>query len=97
MLIRGVVKCIMERKNFGFILHDKDEYFFHRADFSGHWDDLVHDVGTGKQITVQFQPNTTIKGHRANQVSRLDWPNQVSVESQSGIDSDSLQEQNYNK
>lgn len=90
MQSEGVVRNIIATKNFGFIFHGRDEYFFHRADFKGHWDDLLHDFGLGKRIKVQFLAQKTIKGLRAYEVSRLDWPNQSSPEIQPEVNADSL-------
>lgn len=91
MQVEGVVKNLIRAKNFGFIMHNSDEFFFHRDDFNGHWHDLAHDFEAGQQIKVQFTPQHTVKGPRANEVSRLDHPNQASVESKSSIDPDSLE------
>lgn len=55
---------------------DKDEYFFHRDDFSGHWNDLCEDFFKGP-IEVTFEPDLTDKGLRARNVSRTDYPNQA--------------------
>jgi len=54
-----------------------DEYFFHRDDFQGHWDDLCTDFDGGGQIEVTFEPDSTTKGLRARNVSRIDYPNQA--------------------
>lgn len=74
----GTVKNVLAGKNFGFIRDSEGvEYFFHREEFNGHWDDLIDDMGNGtKKIKVQFEPTSTPKGARAVNVSRMDFPNQ---------------------
>jgi cold shock CspA family protein len=44
--MQGTVNRIPEGKMFGFIKveGEKNDYFFHKDDFSGHWQDLVHDI-----------------------------------------------------
>jgi cold shock CspA family protein len=76
----GVVKNINGHKLYGFITgEDKKDYFFHRTDFSGHWDDLVADASNIK-VKVEFNGERNPKGLRARNVSRLDWPNQAARE-----------------
>jgi cold shock CspA family protein len=72
----GVVKKVIGQKQFGFIIADGTEYFFHRDDFNGHWEDLISDSET-ETIEVQFVPSTTAKGPRASDVRRTDFPNQA--------------------
>jgi cold shock CspA family protein len=76
--MKGVVKKIPARKGFGFIRGtDSIEYFFHRDDFYGHWDDLEVDFNAANiEIEVEFDPNPrSPKGPRAENVKRLDHPN----------------------
>jgi hypothetical protein len=47
MRLEGEIKNVIRAKNFGFILHKGNEYFFHRDDFVGHWDDLLKDFEIG--------------------------------------------------
>lgn len=76
--MNGVVKNITPKRGFGFIRGDDNkEYFFHRDNFSGHWEDLETDLFNKNKITVKFEPGTGAKGPRADNVSRVDWPNQV--------------------
>ncbi len=51
----GKVKRIVETRGFGFISvpGDKNEYFFHRDDFNGHWDDMISDLKTS-EVPVEF-------------------------------------------
>ena len=75
--MNGTVKNITARKAFGFIMgEDGKEYFFHKDDFNGFWDDLESDHNNKIKIKVQFEPSKGLKGPRAANVSRLDWPNQ---------------------
>lgn len=78
--MNGTVSRIIPNKNFGFIKagEGQKEYFFHRDDFNGHWNDLENDVIKGKEIEVEFESVHSDKGPRASAVKRKDWPNQVS-------------------
>jgi cold shock CspA family protein len=75
----GFVKKLVAIKNFGFIAssEDRKEYFFHREDFIGHWDDLVNDIENELRIEVRFEAVDSPKGLRAANVTRLDFPNQA--------------------
>ncbi len=67
----GVIKNIMMAKGFGFIKTDKGtEYFFHREDYLGHWQDLVDDVMKGT-VEVEFEGGQAPKGPRARNVLRV--------------------------
>jgi len=63
-------------KGFGFIESGKDkqkrDYFFHREDYNGIWNDLVDDIASGKRVRVTFEPNETHKGPRASNVERIE-------------------------
>lgn len=75
----GTIRNIQIGKNFGFIKPTDGklgEYFFHRDDFKGHWQDLVTDYTEGKDIKVEFDDTTGPRGLRAENVNRTDWPNQ---------------------
>jgi cold shock CspA family protein len=79
--MKGKVKIVIPEKGYGFIRGDVDkvEYFFHRQDFIGHWDDLCTDVSERERNTVQveYELVDSPKGPRAANVSRLDFPNSV--------------------
>lgn len=67
-----VVKLVLERR-FGFIEgEDKKEYFFHKDDFNGHWNDLAEDMMKGRKIEVSFEETPSSKGKRAAEVTRVD-------------------------
>ncbi len=77
--MKGTVKKLVEDRGYGFI-HGEDgkDYFFHRDDFLGYFSDLMIDVNDGKMIQVQFNSRKDSKrGPRAENVERLDYPNQV--------------------
>lgn len=78
--MKGIIKNILSTKSFGFIRDEQGiEYFFHRDEFEGHWDDLVVDVVNNKSvIKVEFEAKDTPKGKRAINVERLDYPNTAS-------------------
>lgn len=74
--MQGIVKNIIGNKGFGFIRDQSGvEYFFHREEYNGHWDDLTADAELKRDsIRVEFDPTTTSKGPRATNVTRLDFP-----------------------
>lgn len=78
---QGTVKSIVVKKRFGFIVSAKQggrtEYFFHRDDFLGHWEDLVNDWNNKDTIIVKFEVKESPKGPRAASVRRIDYPNQA--------------------
>jgi len=67
----GEIRKLVEDKQYGFIKTEKADYFFHRSDFDGHWEDLVDDVNKGV-VEVEFEPTRTEKGLRAAEVRRTD-------------------------
>lgn len=77
--LKGIIKSLNDKKKFGFIKCGGNEYFFHREDFQGYWDDLVNDFEAfnKKKIEVEFEEVYSPKGPRASNVKRLDWPNQA--------------------
>lgn len=78
--MNGVIKNVFGQKLYGFITaEDNKDYFFHKEDFSGHWNDLVDDA-IFNQVKVEFDAEMNIKGLRARNVSRKDWPNQIARE-----------------
>lgn len=76
--MKGQIRSVKSDKGFGFIKDDESkEYFFHRSDFTGHWNDLLYDVNQqGMRIPVEYEIEETDKGLRARNVRRTDWPNQ---------------------
>lgn len=76
--MNGTIKNTTPKRAFGFIKgEDGIEYFFHRDDFNGHWEDLTDDLANKNIIHVTFLPQAGTKGPRAGNVSRNDWPNQA--------------------
>lgn len=75
--MQGWIKSLQSQKGYGFIQVEdsKEEYFFHRDDFTGHWTDMVGDYTLGgSKIYVDFEAKKTPKGWRAEKVRRTGWP-----------------------
>jgi cold shock CspA family protein len=72
----GIVRAIVSKRHFGFIRSNGSDYFFHREDFNGFWEDLELDY-TKDQIQVTFDIVVSNKGPRAANVKRTDFPNQA--------------------
>ena len=69
----GTVSRVIADKGFGFITgEDGQDYFFHRSDLGGFFDDLAADIGKGRKIKVQFESVPSPKGARASNVVRDD-------------------------
>jgi len=68
----GKIKKVNEEKAYGFIETGKADYFFHKDDFDGHWNDLIADFFRNIIIEVEFEPTRTEKGLRAAEVRRVD-------------------------
>lgn len=68
----GTIKKLVEDKQYGFIKTDKADYFFHKTDFDGFWEDLCRDFDNGIDVTLEFEPTRTDKGLRAAEVRRTD-------------------------
>jgi cold shock CspA family protein len=57
-------------KGFGFIkAEDGVEYFFHKEDFLGNFDELVYQSEMGAKVEVIFNSTPSQKGPRAANVS----------------------------
>lgn len=69
----GTIARIPLGKTYGFIKKDSDkyDYFFHRDDYVGDWDDLVIDFQANEDIKVQFNIVESVKGSRAGNVRRV--------------------------
>jgi len=74
--VRGTVVNIIANKNYGFILADNgQQYFFHREDLNGNWEQLCKDweeFGPDK-INVTFDARSTPKGPRAANVELIQY------------------------
>lgn len=71
-MLHGTVRKVLDDKKYGFIATDKTDYFFHKDNYDGHWDDLVRDYNNDVEIPVTFEPVRTDKGLRAEEVKRSD-------------------------
>lgn len=67
----GVVRKIVAEKGFGFIRAADKDYFFHKSDYTDSWDDLVSDYNLDRSVDVEFEIGNSIKGPRANMITRL--------------------------
>lgn len=78
-IMKGTIKNMPPNKSFCFIRGtDRVEYFLHRQDFNGHWNDLVADYNNlpkGENIEVTFDVVESPNGPRASSCSRVDYPN----------------------
>jgi len=75
--MKGTIKNIISRRSFGFIrAANGGDYFFHRQDFNGHWEDLEADA-LQEIVEVTFDVVESPKGPRAGNVRRTDFPNQA--------------------
>jgi cold shock protein len=71
--MNGTVIRLTADKGFGFIKGDDNkDYFFHRSDLNGFFDDLVRDFSEGRKIHVTFDSAPSLKGPRAANVVRVD-------------------------
>jgi len=75
--MQGIIKRISPGKGFCFITgNDNVDYFLHRSDFNGHWNDLIQDFHTKPEIKVIFDiSEQNQKGPRASNCRRRDYPN----------------------
>jgi len=73
----GKVIRMDNKKAFGFVRFDLDgsDYFFHKDDLYGFWEDMVQDFKSNELILVEFKPSKTEKGLRARDVKRTDGIN----------------------
>lgn len=79
-MMNGFIRTVSQ-KNFGFIRTESGaDYFFHKDDFNGFWNDLLNDFEDAEKhkekIYVTFEPGKGEKGPRASEVTRTDHPNQ---------------------
>lgn len=69
----GYIVRVVVDKQFGFIkAADGNDYFFHKSDLDGFWEDLVTDFDGHRNIKVTFEPTQGPKGLRAASVVRVD-------------------------
>lgn len=71
--MNGKLTSLVPDKGFGFIKGESgQDYFFHKSEFNGHFEDLVMDYSNNIKIQVTFEPLKTPKGPRATEVYRMD-------------------------
>jgi cold shock CspA family protein len=77
--MNGLIRRVIGDKGFGFLSNPltNKEYFFHKTEFIGHWNDLVEDYNKDVLIKVTFEETNPQpqRGPRAYNVMRTDWPN----------------------
>lgn len=64
--LEGRIGRVVVARGFGFIIHEKDEYFFHHTDLENA---VLGQLRLGD--LVSFEPVTTPKGLRAQSVTKL--------------------------
>lgn len=76
--MEGLLRDLIAQRQFGFIKADKD-YFFHRDDFHGHWNDMYKDWQNAEEIQLEFDVDNerNTKGPRAKNVRRVGFPNEA--------------------
>lgn len=68
----GKIRSLIYGRQYGFISSGGHEYFFHKDDYDGDWDQLIEDHNKeGSHVQVEFEPTTTTKGFRASDVTRV--------------------------
>lgn len=76
--MKGSIRKLVPVKGYGFITASNGaDYFFHKDDFSGHFEDLVEDYQHGVAPSVSFEIAESPKGPRAKDVRRTDHPNEA--------------------
>lgn len=70
--MKGILIKLKGDKGYGFVSgEDGKEYFLHKADFNGHWLDLLEDFDNKVTVHVEFDPTESVKGLRASNVTRI--------------------------
>lgn len=77
--MNGTLKDLIHQRQFGFITSGDTDYFFHRDDFHGHWNDMYKDYQSGASVSLEFDVNNekNTKGPRAKNVRRAGHPNEA--------------------
>ena len=71
--MNGTIVRLVADKGYGFIKgEDGKDYFFHKMEFSGFFEDMVVDVQNGRKVLVKFESVHSDKGPRASDVIRTD-------------------------
>lgn len=70
--MEGRLRRIYRDLQYGFIEVGKESYFFHKSNYTGEWGILCSEFETGDRIILEFEPTTTAKGLRAEDVRLSD-------------------------
>ena len=63
--MQGQLKKVFRDKSYGFVRSNNKDYFFHRDDFDGHWNDICDDFEKGILPEFTFEVEQAEKGPRA--------------------------------
>lgn len=63
--MQGQLKKVFRTQQYGFIRSGQKDYFFHKSDFDGHWEDLCMDFEAGVLPHLTFDVEQAEKGPRA--------------------------------
>jgi cold shock CspA family protein len=69
--MQGTLKTVFRNNGFGFIESGRLEYFFHKSNFDGHWEDLCDDYEKNVQVELSFVEVQGERGPRAEEVRVL--------------------------
>jgi cold shock CspA family protein len=72
MDVIGYVCRLVREKGFCFVKYDGRDYFLHKQEFDGFWDDLVTDYEGKRKIEIEFEQSEGPKGLRATNARRID-------------------------
>lgn len=71
--MKGTIARVWPEKSFGFIKGENGtDYFFHRSDVNGFFDDFGEDFARNVVVEVTFDVAPSTKGPRAANVTRTD-------------------------
>lgn len=71
--MRGRIRSVIYGRQYGFIVLNGKDYFFHKDDYDGNWDQLIDDHNKdGSHIEVEFTEAESSRGLRASEVRRVE-------------------------
>ena len=71
-MVNGVVCRVVADKGFCFVKYEGKDYFLHKQEFNGFWEDLVFDFKGNRKIEIEFEEMEGPKGLRATNARRID-------------------------